>query len=167
MKRDAYFDTHPLSPVFLGHELGVLRDKIAAQGDEYLKRQGLSFPSRLCSTLIIIEENQPVTSADIGRFLDIVHQHVTQRVNRLIDLGLVRRQVNQQDFRQKDLLLTPEGEKQVGQMYRSLELIKKSYEQWFDELNVDLSLAVRRAIESLERETIEERTRRFTQPEAS
>lgn len=167
MKRDSYFDNHSLSSVFLGHELGVLRDRIASQGDEFLRSQGLSFPSRLCSTLIIIKENQPVTSADIGRLLDIVHQHVTQRVNRLIDLGLVHRQVNQQDSRQKDLLLTPEGETQVRQMYRSLERIKQSYEQWFEELNVDLSSAVRRAIESLERVTIEERARRFTQSEES
>ena len=167
MSRDSYFEKHNLSPVFLGHELGVLRDKIASQGDEFLKRQGLSFPSRLCSTLIVIKENQPVTSAEIGRLLDIVHQHVTQRVNRLIDLGLVYRQVNRQDSRQKDLLLTPEGETQVRQMYRCLELIRQSYEQWFEELDVDLSSAVRRALESLESVTIEERADRFNQPEES
>lgn len=163
MKRDSYFDKHPLSPVFLGHELGVLRDKIASQGDEFLKSQGLPFPSRLCSTLIIIKENQPVTSADIGRLLDIVHQHVTQRVNRLIDLGLVYRQVNQQDSRQKNLLLTPKGETQVRQMYRCLELIKQSYGQWFEEMNVDLLSVVRRAMESLESVTIEQRAYGFTQ----
>jgi len=167
MTRDSYFDKHPLSPVFLGHELGVLRDKIASQGDEFLKSQGLSFPSRLCSTLIVIKENQPVTSADIGRLLGIVHQHVTQRVNRLIDLGLVYRQVNQQDSRQKNLLLTPEGETQVRQMYRCLKLIKQSYGKWFEELNVDLSSVVRKAMESLESDSIEQRAKRFTQPEKS
>ena len=58
----------------------------------------------------------PLSVAEVGACLYISHSAASRAVDRLVRDGLVSRQENPEDRRQKQLTLTPKGEAMVGKM---------------------------------------------------
>jgi DNA-binding MarR family transcriptional regulator len=58
----------------------------------------------------------PLSVAEVGECLYISHSAASRAVDRLVRDGLVSRQENPDDRRQKQLTLTPKGEAMVGKM---------------------------------------------------
>lgn len=62
-------------------------------------------------SMFIIQRRQRVTASELGRCLDLEKGSLTSLVDSLVDLGLVRREPDQDDRRKVWLVLTAAGEK--------------------------------------------------------
>lgn len=152
-----FIDTHQYSESFLGFRLLRLVDLIVTQGDELFKAQGLSFPTRAASTVLLISESESLSTADIARQLQQPHQVATQRVEMLIDLGLIKRTADPKDGRRKKLVLTKRGQDECVVLRKSLAQAKSVFEGLYDEIGTDLSAASQWAIDALSQKTLPDR----------
>lgn len=153
----AFVDTHPLSAAFLGYRLGRLYDLIARQGDEFMHSAGLSFPSRANSTIMLIDESENISVADITIELDQPHQLVAQRIELLMELGLVVKKPDPYDGRRKILILTKKGKQEVALLRQCLADAARAFSVLFDEIGVDLNELADCAKRELENTPLDER----------
>jgi hypothetical protein len=86
-----FVDAHRLSAAFVANQLERLVEVIVTQGNDMLEAAGIRFPSRAVSTVLFVGENEPTSTADIARALAQPHQLATQRVDLLIQLGILER----------------------------------------------------------------------------
>ncbi len=139
MHRTSFIDGHSVTGAFLGFRVSRLADLIVAQGDSYLSDCGLDFPARAVSTILMIDERSDVSVSGITAELDQPHQLVAQRVDLLIEQGLVSRTQDPADNRRKILKLTRKGKHQVAHLKVCLSDAAKAFEFIFAEIGVDLN----------------------------
>ena len=84
-----FVDSHRFSAAFVANQLERLVDVIVTQGNDMLDAAGIEFPSRTVSTVLFVGENEPTSTADIARALGQPHQLATQRVDLLIQIGII------------------------------------------------------------------------------
>ncbi len=157
MKTMTYVDIHSASEAFLGNRLSRLVDLIVEQGDGLLRQGGISFPARASSAVLLIEEYENLSTADIARLLGQPHQLVTQRIDLLIDLGLVERRSDQQDGRRKILALTAKGAREAIVLHACLNRAEQVFAELYDEIGVNLSKITQRAILALADNSLQDR----------
>lgn len=157
MALNSYTDTHPLRGAFVANLLGRLVDTIVAQGEDLLQDAGLDFPSRAASSILLIGERGNITAADIASALDQPHQLVTQRIELLIDLKIVKRINDPKDGRRKILVLTDKGTKQFMRLQARLANADRAFEILFKEIECDLPAVVARAMDALGKRSILDR----------
>ncbi|GJL97075.1 MAG: hypothetical protein DHS20C06_08920 [Hyphobacterium sp.] len=143
-------DTHPLSGAFLSNKLLRLVETIADQGEVLLDAAGIRIPPRAVSTVLMIGEVDNVTAADIASALDQPHQLATQRIDLLIELGLITRTPHATDNRRKVLKLTAEGQAQYALMMDMLDHIRAAMDALYEELDCDLADMAAKAVVALQ-----------------
>ncbi|MEM9618851.1 MAG: helix-turn-helix domain-containing protein [Pseudomonadota bacterium] len=153
----SFIDTHGLSDAFLGYRIGRLFDVVWEQGDEYHRTSGLSFPARANSTIMIISERENVCAADITEELALPHQLIAQRIELLIELGLVVKKPDPDDGRRNILKLTKKGEQEVVLLRRCLADAIRAFNILFDEIGVDLNKVARLATDAFMNKPLSER----------
>ncbi|MEO1241838.1 MAG: MarR family transcriptional regulator [Pseudomonadota bacterium] len=153
----SFIDAHSLSDAFLGYRIGRLLDLISEQGDEYHHDAGLSFPARANSTIMVIDEHENVCVADITDELTLPHQLVAQRVELLVELGLVVKKPDPDDGRRKILKLTKKGKQEVVLLRRCLADAVHAFNILFDEIGVDLNKVSRLATDAFMNKPLSER----------
>ena len=153
----SYIDQHPLSGAFLAIQLERLAGQISNQGDALLQAVGIDVPSRTVSTVLLIGESDGVSAADISDRLQLPHQLVTQRVERLIELGLVARTADVNDRRRKVLALTERGRDQDEKLRMRLAAAVQVFEELFAEINCNLPECIRKASDALDHTPLVER----------
>lgn len=152
-------DSHPLRGAFIANTLERLAALIVGQGDNLLRDANLTFPSRATSTVLLLGENARMSAAELAKALVQPHQLVTQRVDMLIELGIVSRDTDPQDARRKTLVLTSKGKREYGRLKAHLALADTAFAALFAEIGCDLAGAALLAIAALERSPLQERAR--------
>lgn len=152
-----FIDTHQYSESFLGFRLSRLVDLIVTQGDELFAAHGLSFPTRAASTVLLISDSESLSTADIARQLQQPHQVATQRVEMLLDIGLIKRTADPKDGRRKKLALTKRGKAESVVLRECLAQAKSVFDGLYDEIGTDLSAASQRALDALSAKTLLDR----------
>ncbi len=135
----AYLDTHELREAFFGNRLSRLVDLIVEQGEDLFRNRGLSLPSTSASTVLYLSEHKNVSAADVARDLNQPHQLATQRVQALLELGLVERSKDPNDGRRNVLALTENGKREARKLRACLADAARVYEQLSDEIGIDVS----------------------------
>lgn len=153
----AYVDSHPRHGAFLANQLHRLADLITQQGDDLLMGAGLSLPSRAVSSVLLIGERGQMSAADIAKKLDQPHQLVTQRVEILIELGLVGRIDDPSDGRRKILELTRKGKKELRLVETCLRDAEQVFLDLYQEIECDLSAVTLNALKVLSSKSILDR----------
>ena len=155
--RDTYTDTHQLRGAFVGNILRRLADMIAEQGEQLLRDAGIDFPSRSVSTVMMIGEKGKISAADIATALGQPHQLVTQRIELLLDIKIVKRISDPKDGRRKILILTAKGTAQFKRLQARLAAADRAFETLFKDIDCDLIAATERAMAALTDNTILQR----------
>jgi DNA-binding MarR family transcriptional regulator len=153
------FDSHPLRGAFLANTLERLASLIVAQGEELLRDAGLTIPARAASTILLLGERTRMSAADLARTLGQPHQLVTQRVNLLIELGIVSRAGDSRDARRRILALTARGRKEFETLRAQLILADAAFAALSAEIGCNLAEAATSAIAALERSPVRARVR--------
>lgn len=154
-----FIDQHPQQYAFVGNQIARLLDLIDAQSIDFLQDAGISLPSRAVSTVILINERGQISTADIAKELKQPHQLATQRVETLIDLGLIDRIADPDDRRRKILTLTEKGKEETAKLHKRLADGDRIFLRLFDEIECDLSAATLRAIDALQQSPIAARAK--------
>ena len=154
MTNAGFIDSHRLGAAFIANQLERLAEQIVGQGNDMLEAAGIAFPSRAVSTVLYVGEHEPASTADIARALGQPHQVATQRVDLLIQLGIVERIDDPDDGRRKLLRLTAEGRDQFKVLTDRLEKAGQAFEALFAEIGCDLSAASQRAADALRKTSL-------------
>lgn len=154
-----FLDSHPLRGAFVANTLERLVSQIVEQGDVLLRDAGLDFPSRAASTVLLLGERARISAADLAKALDQPHQLITQRVDLLIELGIVSRAGDPGDARRRILVLTAKGKRQFKALKARLTLAEAAFAALSAEIGCDLLDATRSAIAALGRSSVLERVR--------
>jgi DNA-binding MarR family transcriptional regulator len=157
-----FIDSHPLRTAFLANTLDALAAQIVEHGEELLREAGIGFPARASSTVLLLGERTEMSAADIAKALRQPHQLVTQRIELLIDLGIVARIDDPRDARRKMLRLTGKGRRQFVLLNRVLEKAQAAFDDLFREIGCDLSAKAQQAVAALNRSALLSRAR-FTE----
>ena len=142
---------------FLANQLDRLADLIADQGEIFLKDVGIEFPARAVSAMLLIGERGGASAADIADALNQPHQVITQRIELLIEIGVISRSPDPKDRRRKILKLTRKGHKQFRALQDRLAIARDVFSALFDEINADLSIYAERAHRALTTTSLSER----------
>jgi len=159
MTLNTYTDTHQLRGAFVANLLGRLVDMIVEQGEQMLLDADIEFPSRSVSTVLMIGERGKISAADIAVALNQPHQLVTQRIELLLDIKIVKRVSDPKDGRRKILVLTAKGTKQFKLLQNRLALADRAFETLFQDIECNLISATERAMEALTANTILQRVK--------
>jgi DNA-binding MarR family transcriptional regulator len=154
---ETFIDAHPLAGAFVANQLERLAALIVAQGDALLEDAGVSFPPRAVSTVLLMGERGGMSVADIAKTLAQPHQLVTQRIELLIELGIVRRADDPDDGRRKIVVLTAKGIEQARRLGVCLARAKAAFAGLFKEIDCDLPSVILRAMQALERSPLSAR----------
>src|SRR5690606_10653668 len=101
-------DPLPMPPSF-GLLLRQVRDGLVRQLDVAMREEGLGIGFTHYIGLKALACKAPCTAAELGNAIDQVPSAVTRLLDRLEELGCVRRQPHVQDRRALQIVLTEEG----------------------------------------------------------
>jgi len=153
----SHVDDHVFGEAFLANRMQRLVDLIVEQGNDMLESAGVFIPSRCVSALLLINERESVSVADMAAALCLPHQLVTQRVDLLEKLGVVRREVDPADTRRKNVTLTKAGQDQYCILDQQLKISAAAIERLQQEVGVELSPIILELIQALRRVPLKER----------
>ena len=153
----SFVDCHAAREAFIGNRLGRLVDLIVDQGEALLRSRGATFRSTAASTMLLISERNGLSTADVARELRQPHQLATQRVEALLELGLVERNSDPRDRRRSVLALSPKGRTEAQLLADVLRDADNAFRELYTEIGTDLSEVVFAAMEELLRCPLEER----------
>ena len=154
-----FLESHPLRGAFVANTLERLAALIVEQGEDLFRDAGLTFPARAASTVLLLGERTRLSAADLAKTLGQPHQLVTQRVNLLIDLGVVSRTGDSLDARRRILVLTAKGKRQFEELQARLTFAEAAFAALFAEIGCNLPDAALSAIAALERSSVRHRVR--------
>ncbi len=152
-----YVDTHRFTGAFVANKLDRLAGMIVEQGNELLHDAGITIPSRAVSLLLLVGEHGKLSAADIAVTLGQPHQLVTQRIDVLVDLGVVERRGDPADGRRKILALTVKGDAYYAKLQIILSEAATAIDGLFEEIECNLSIFAMKAMHALGRASILDR----------
>lgn len=152
-----YLDTHRFAGAFVANKLDRLAGMFVEQGDELLHDAGIAVPSRAVSLLLLVGEHSQLSAADISVTLEQPHQLVTQRIDVLVELGIVERKTDPADGRRKTLVLTGKGEAYYAKLQVILSEAAIAIDGLFREIECDLSDFAMKAMRALKRASLLDR----------
>lgn len=155
----AFIDTHSFAGAFVANRLERLAEVIVMQGETLLTDAGIEFPPRTASIVLLIGERGSVSVADVARVLEQPHQLVTQRLELLLELGIVERVADPDDGRRWILRFTRKGSEQHRQLKEQLALTAQAFSDLFKEIGCDVELAIEQASRALARTSLAERVK--------
>jgi DNA-binding MarR family transcriptional regulator len=144
---------------FVANVMDRLVNLIVEQGEVFLRQGGVEFPSRAASTVLLLGERGQASAADIAKALGQPHQLVTQRIDLLLDLGVIARIDDRADARRKLLSLTAKGKKQLQRLKKCLAVADAVFAGLFAEIGCDLTRVSSLALDALTRSPIVTRGR--------
>lgn len=156
---NAKADSRLFGNAFVASQLDCVAELIVKQGEAILEDAGVEFPSRAVSAVLLIGEHGQISVADIADALDQPHQLVTQRIELLIEAGVVDRVPDPEDGRRKILQLTDKGSQQFDRLKLRLDEADKAFSALFKEIDCDLPAMCRRAFDALSHSPLLERVK--------
>ncbi len=141
---------------FLGRLLDQLSAVVEDQTAAVFEQAGVIIPVRSCSMMVTLDLRTDASTADLADALGITHQLATQKLGKLMKLGLVRRQPDPADARRKRVVLTDLGRAQLDRLHGTTPLFERAYAGLFAEIG-DLAQTLRSARAALHHRSIAER----------
>ena len=141
---------------FLARLTEELSDLIAAQSAEAFEREGLVIPVKSCSLMIAVKTCEPAPARQLADALDRSHQLVSQKLPKLVSLGLLECERDPQDSRQKLYRLTAFGREQMQLFHLLQRRLETAYEDLHQEAG-DVTGALQAALAALRAKPIGER----------
>ncbi len=142
--------------VFLGRTVERLSALIAEQSETVFKDMGIVIPVRSCSLMMVLAKLDAATASDLARELGQSHQLVMQKILKLIRLGLISFDQDENDARRKVFCLTQEGAHQLGKFEQCRIAIRRAYDGLFAEVGDVYGVVTRTAI-ALNEKTVNDR----------
>ncbi len=105
---------------FLGRLSEELSDMIAGQAAAVFDQAGLVIPIKSCSLMLAIEAMEPASAKTLAVTLARSHQLVSQKLPKLLKLGLLSCEQDPEDLRLKQYRLTDYGREQM-RIFHDLE----------------------------------------------
>lgn len=159
MSERNFRDQHALSGAFLSNKLLRLVELIGQQGNALLGEAEITIPSNAVACLLFIGDKGQASLVEIAAALDEAHQLTSQRVEALMDLGLLERQDDPNDRRRKALSLTRKGKVQYDRLLARLGEIENAFSGLYAEIGHDLPNILETAMDALRRKPLLERIR--------
>ncbi len=135
-----YFEN--MGSSYMSHFARRLADLINEQGTEVLTELNLTTPVTSISAMQFIDQNQDITVSDLAQALHVTHQMATQRINKLIQLKLVKRTQKTNNQKAKNIMLTPLGLAEI----KSLQPFMKKMQLIFTRLESETGFELTQAI---------------------
>ena len=157
MSSREFFDSRTTRTAYLGKHCFDLLTLSSEQASEVYAQRGLLIPLEVSSTLEYIHRRKSLSVADLSKALRLKHQLVTQRVEKLVKAGLVKRKPDPNDNRRYILQLNKKGREQADLLQQCMKDIASIYEQMFEEIGCDLSDKLPAATAALQSKSIAER----------
>jgi len=142
---------------FLANMAQRLRDHISGEGAELLKENGAVTPVTSVSFMLFLSEYGSSSSADIAKAMNFSHQRVTSRIAELEKLALVTRVPDGADQRRKLIELTPKGQAEMPILETVYREAASAIEEVFMEIDDDLMEKIMTTLNTLKRNSIQER----------
>lgn len=156
--------TFPKSEGARNAYLGKFAQDFLMKSSEQMKQvyhdRGIAIPVLLSSVLHFLAENEGASIADVSKGLNLQHQHVAQRVQKLLALELVTKHEDINDRRRTEYHLTGKGKGEARRLIQCMKDTAQIYEELFAEIECDLIAGLRAAIGSIEARPL---TQRFNQ----
>lgn len=133
-----------------------LSELIAAQSEDLFRAFGIDIPVKSCSLMLAIRACEPASARTLSDALVRSHQLVSQKLPKLLRLGLIAIEDDPADGRQKLYRLTAEGRAQLARF----QDLRRSLENAYDGLERDagpLSQVLRAAIGALRAQPLADR----------
>lgn len=151
------FSTGPNKDAYLGKHAQDFLMKSSAQVERVYEKRGLNIPVVTSSTFHIIAEQKEISLSEISSLLQLPHQLIAQRTDKLSKLGLIKKRPDPNDGRRSNYTLTRKGRDQAAILIKCMSDISKVYKDIFNEIECDLSAALINAISLLEEQSIASR----------
>ena len=151
MSKSPFFYNSPFRAAFLANMAGRLKDQICEDAQQQFNQLELLTPVSDVSLMLFVGQNHSASIAEIAEALDYSHQRVAARINALIRLNLLSREVDSNDQRRKVIKLTRLGDKEVAQINQFYQQVAATFEQLFQEIDCELMEKLLAAVNGLKR----------------
>jgi len=152
-----FISSSPFARAYLGKHAHDLMLKTSDQMGQVYEQRGIAVPMVASSVAHFLAENDRASLSDVARGLDIPHQLAAQRVQKLLDLGLVNKQHDPADARKSAYSLTVAGRHQANLLAECMAGTVEVYEDIYAEIGCDLAAALVEGMKCIERKTLAER----------
>lgn len=142
--------------LYLGRLNEELSDLIAEQCGQAFAENGVVIPVKSCSLMAAVQARQPASARQLADALERSHQLVSQKLPKLVDLGLLEWEVDPADSRQKLYRLTGAGNEQMRVWQQLQHRIDAAYAQIESEIG-DITGVLHGALLALRTQSIAER----------
>jgi len=159
--------TNPaFNKAYLGKRLQDLMDLTHAQMLLVYQARGLDIPVEGSSTLQALGPNKSLSLSDLANNLTQPHQLVAQRLNKLLKRRLITKAPDPSDKRRFEYSLTPAGKEQWALLDQIMVDAGEANQALFDEIGVDLIVALENATTTLKVRGLHQRILRQPEEEA-
>lgn len=128
---------------FINLLLRRLSERIAADGDQYLRLSGLTAPSRSTAVLYYLASHDGASVADLVDGVGYTHQGISKILSQLSDSRLVTSKPNHFDKRKRSLHLTELGKQEADLLDNVVKTAEIVMDDLFNTIGVDLQAALR------------------------
>ena len=128
---------------YLNLVLRRVSQRIATEGDAYMRQTGVATSATSTAILAYVERNERTSIADIAQALGYSHQAVAQAVETLERGGLMQSSVAVEDLRKRLLSLTNVGRREFEKVEAVADRAAIVFAEVFDEIGVDLFKTLR------------------------
>lgn len=140
-----------LGPGYMNLVVRRLGQRIAAAGDAYIQRAGIRITSTSTAILAFIARHEEAAIADVAQALGYSHQAVAKAIGQMEREGLIRVEASAVDNRKRLIALTPDGRREIESIEKVAAHAAKVFATVFDEIGVDVFLALRAFETALDR----------------
>ncbi|WAC48113.1 MarR family transcriptional regulator [Asticcacaulis sp. SL142] len=119
--------------VFLGRALERLSVLIDEQSKAVFDDMGIVIPVHSCSLMVILAHLGAASASDLAKELGRSHQLVMQKIPKLVSLGLIHHQKDDEDARRRVFHLTDKGVEQLAKFEQCRARLHIVYEGLFAE----------------------------------
>ena len=141
---------------FLGRLAEDLSDLIAGQSQALFAARNIAIPVRSVSLVVALARLQPATATELADALAKSHQLVSQKLPKLLQLGLVERSECPTDRRRKLYSLTDAGRADLDRFTRLQPALERMYDELAAEVG-DIHALLRKTTHALETSSLAER----------
>jgi len=141
---------------FLGRLAEDLSDLVASQSQVLFSAREIAIPVRSVSLMVALDRLQPATATDLADALEKSHQLVSQKLPKLLQLGLVERIECPTDRRRKLYSLTEAGCVNLERFADLQPALERAYTELAAEVG-DIHALLRKTARALETVSLAER----------
>ena len=156
-KTKTFLNSEIFARAYIAKQASDLSLLCEAQMSEVYADYGIKIPVYASSTLHCLSLLENTSLADLAKALNATHQVTTQRVKKLEQLGLLKRNQDPNDVRRIILILTHEGIEEAKKLKECMDAAALAYQDLSAQIGADLSQTIGTATRALVRQPLSER----------